>query len=263
MGSKIKTRVLDCECIDSIYQSLADITGIPLEGLNSFLSSFDIEAYYHSHPDCPLTGDDLMFEIIRDRYREPYPIDFTSWFHLTRASASNKFEEGILTLNEGIDSIWEFLFFLLKGEFNKEHWVDFRKKVETDMENYAAVMYRFKMKTPYANGPFATLIKELAFRTEETTYHDYLKAPEIVEDICVCFKETHGKDLLTKFIQNTKSCIVKFRVTGGKPNLIGTPLLYLYNTLHSRRMSPSCNRCFTGDGSRIPHESILKVEFLD
>lgn len=256
-------RIIDCECADSIYQSLEDITGIPLKELNAFFSCFDIEEYYDKHQDCPFTGDDLMFEIIRNRYKEPFPIDVTCWFHLTRTFISNEFEEGILTLNEGIDLIWEFLFYLLKEEFSKDHWVNFRKRVETDLRNDFADMYRLKINSPIAGGPFAILNKELAFRTKKIGYHDYLKAPEIVEDICICFEQTYGYDLLREYIRNTKSCIVKFKVSGGKPDLIGPALLYLYNLFHRRKMSTYCDRCFIGNGRRIPHESILKVEFLD
>ncbi|AWI03207.1 hypothetical protein [Clostridium drakei] len=49
------------------------------------------------------------------------------------------------------------------------------------------------------------VVKDAAFSSEEIGNHDYLKIPEIVEDICVCFEKIYGINL---YISNSKSMIV-------------------------------------------------------
>ena len=67
-----------------------------------------------------------------------------------------------------------------------------------------------KVRNPFHWGPYAMLVKEIAFVTDEVRNHDYLDAPEIVEDICFTFSDKYNFDLLRIFKSNTYPCIVKF-----------------------------------------------------
>jgi len=250
--------VLDGENVKSIYDSLQRIIGVSQQNLDSFIGTFDIDGFYDDNPDYPHTGDELMVEMINTTFKRNIHIDVTYWFHLTRTFPSNKFEQGILPLNEGIDSIWTSLFDLVKRCFSGENWDKFRALFESKWGKIPGDIYKFRLNE--GGGPYAVLIKEVAFKTE---FHAFLEGPEFVENICSAFKEIHGYDLLKIYREHTKPCIVKFKEDGGKPIYVGAALMYLYSSLHGRKITTSSNSCFVGKGIKVPYENILKVEFFD
>jgi hypothetical protein len=104
------------------------------------------------------------------------------------------------------------------------------------------------------------LAREVGFHPNEHGNHDYFRTPEIVEDICRVYTSFRGVDLLSKYIEQTRPCIVKFHAPGRAKEL-GTALYYLHEHFkHSEPLS-SCSICFGGEGTGIPPEHILKVEF--
>jgi hypothetical protein len=96
--------------------------------------------------------------------------DRTCWFHLTRTITANKFRQGILPLGQRLDAVWDFLY----SVSDAMHW-----------------------------GPYALLIKDHAFKSEQIGNHDYFDSPEIVEDVCIYFTERHRFDLLAAFKNST------------------------------------------------------------
>ena len=115
----------------------------------------------------------------------------------------------------------------------------------------------------FHDGPYAMLIRDTAFKSDEMGNHDYLKVPEIIEDICIRFKEVYSHDLLEMYIKSTQSCIIKFVSDFANPDNISAAIYYLHNKIHHKDLSIYCNNCFDGEGNHIPRENILNVEFLD
>jgi len=70
------------------------------------------------------------------------------------------------------------------------------------------------------------LVKEIGFN--DVGNHDYLRVPEIVEDICLSFQQQYGIDLFHRYLSNTKSCIVKFYSENVKECYLYSALYYLY-----------------------------------
>ncbi|MDE3839049.1 hypothetical protein C0966_06645 [Bacillus methanolicus] len=106
------------------------------------------------------------------------------------------------------------------------------------------------------------LIKEVAFSVEEIGKHDYLNAPEIVEYICYTFEEKYNYDLLTKLRQSTYPCIIKFQVQDSNIGHLGIVLNYLYHKYYNMELSIHCNTCFDANGTTIPMEAIMKIEYI-
>lgn len=257
--------ILDCESISSTYMSLEAI-GIPSKELNDFLLNFDMDNYYdkYNYHD---TGDSLLLDIIKTKFKPVINFEYTYWFHLTRTSKSNTFNEGILPLNKNIDNIWNFLFNLLSDELTVKEWNIYRNDLESgnlkkEYENIFGSHYRNKIKNSILWGPYAMLIRDSAFKSKEMGNHDYLKVPEIIEDICYPFDKIYNFNLLDRYIKNTKPCIVKFRHSESKLYYLGAVLFYLYIMHHNLKMNIHCNTCFSGKGIKIPHKDILSVEYL-
>src|SRR5437899_12977202 len=201
--------LLDCESIDSIYGSLEAITGAKRGAIESFLDSMDVDALYNSSSPPPCPGNDFLLRAFRKNFHSKLSYDATCWFHLTRVPGNCNFEAGILPLYQRLDSIWDFLFSLLHGAISKKQWNNFRQG-NLQSAHYSAQDYTMKTENPFHWGPYAMLVRDIAFKPAEMGNYDYLLGPEIVEDICFCFETVHKIDLLTLFRQNTRPCIVKF-----------------------------------------------------
>jgi hypothetical protein len=111
-------------------------------------------------------------------------------------------------------------------------------------------------------GPYAILIRDMAFCSSEVGNHDYLDVPEIVEDICVCFSEWADSDLLQVFRQHTRSCIVKFVVYEAKPEHLGVALYYLYCKENGIQLSIAANTCRNLCGQTVSPKHICSVEYV-
>lgn len=250
-------KVLDCETADSTYASLESILGVRRGDLETIFGGLDVEEFYRAHPRYPHPPEDLVYSEVRKISALPGTYDRTCWFHITRTVPSNNFERGILPLGQCIDGIWDFLYSLAKKRVSPEEWATFR----ADMgDHHHASLYEMKVHDDMHWGPYALLSRDHAFKPGEIGNHDYLGTPEIVEDICICFSEKFGFDLLAAFMRKTKPCIVKF-VAGPRSGCMSTAVYHLYNVYRGNRCSIQCNTCFDGEGVAVPGANILKVEF--
>jgi len=254
-------KILDCDTLDSMYNSLELIIGISEEEVTELLD-FDMEDFYKTNPRFYETGDALLLSKLKQKFKTNIQIDQTCWFHLTRTFEANDWHEGILPLQMMTSRIWESLFGLVGNGFSQKEWLAFQKDVESSFENHSAHLYRLKVANKLLWGPYAMLIKDIAFRAKEIGNHDYLMVPEIIEDICICFEERYGYNLLDKYIKSTCPCIVKFSSNGGKASYIGIVLNYLYNLYHGSEMSIYCNTCFDNNGELVKANNIHYIQFL-
>lgn len=156
-------KILDCESNESIDKSLESIIGVPINKIEKFLTDFDCEDIYKKY-----TFDDDIREIIAKEisiyFKVKCDFDATCWFHITRAFAKNDFKSGILPLSKIIDKIWEDLFKLTLNDFTELEWIEFRNQMENaSLDCRHADLYKLKLNNEVGQGPFAILIKELAF----------------------------------------------------------------------------------------------------
>jgi hypothetical protein len=250
-------KVLDCETIDSTYESLEQILGLGRSQLESVFEGIDVESFYEENRSYPHPPESLIFSEVRKVATLPGFYDRTCWFHLTRTAPSNNFAQGILPLGQYLDSIWSFLFQLARKHISPEEWGKFRRNMGP---HHHAGLYWMKAKDEMHWGPYALLTRDHAFKSKEIGNHDYLGAPEIVEDICICFSERYEFDLLGAFMRKTKPGIVKF-FDGPRGDCVSTAIYHLYNSYRGNGCSAQCNTCYDGEGAPVMPERIMKVEF--
>jgi hypothetical protein len=254
-------KVLDCESVGSTYNSLEEILGVRRQDIdNAFASIGDFDTFYRENPNYPDSPDELLLRTITGTPSPTFSFDRVCWFHLTRTFRSNSFCRGVMPLGQQVNEIWEQLYALLPGTFLKAEWANFRQNMGS---SHYAHLYGMKVGDPYHWGPYAVLIRDVAFRAHETRYHDYLHIPEIVEDICMCFEERYSFGLKQAFINSTRPCIVKFWDGESQSSYISPALLYLFDNFHANGFTDMDNTCFDGKARVIPQERLLSIAFLD
>ncbi len=252
-------RLLDCETPESIYDSLSNIIGADKNCIRDLLLQFDIDQYIHSNPPSHLDSEDLLLSVIVPSAKV-LTYDATCWFHLTRAWSTTNFEQGILPLGMQIDSIWVFLFDLLEGSFPKVEWDNFRHSLETDFSHHLANIYRLKINRQHLWGPYAILIRDIAFNPKAHGNHDYLGIPEIIDDICTCFQQYSGINLRNIYVQRTRPCIVKFIDRATNLDYLKSAIKYLYLLDHETRLVAPETYSFDGRGDPISPDRVLKIQ---
>ena len=165
-------------------------------------------------------------------------------------------------MGEYINEIWDALYCLLPEEYSKTEWQDFRANLEKDMDDHYAFLYRLKINDQIHWGPFAMLVRDIAFKASEVRNHDYLDVPEIVEDICRCFEKFYDYNLLERYKSETKPCIVKFVTTKHRQYYLGSALCYLFYVAHNEKFSLSCNTCFDANSNGIKPNKIQNIEYI-
>jgi hypothetical protein len=249
--------ILDCESADSIYESFRSLFGV---GESTIKASFATTARKHLHFDSA-TDDELILPL-EDRIATEEPFDATYWFHLTRTIRSNTFAEGILPLGNVLDSLWDMLFGFLGNTFPLEKWSEFRQGMEFSYcEDTRVGDYRLKVHDPFYWGPYAYLIRERTIQEYGSSRLEthYLYLPEVIENICVPFKNKFDIDLPQIFLENTSPCIVKFIARGSKISHLLAALRYLY-FVHNRSNDFVPNPIHSG---MVTHDQIVSVEFVE
>lgn len=252
-------RILDLESAEHGYNSLELICGVARPRIEALFNSVDINHFYGDKTHGFSSFDRYLFAFFQRELQQDLSYERTCWFHLTRAVEGATFSNGLLPLHHALDGIWQMLYELVSSEITPEQWVEFRRAL-MESELHSARLYRMKANDPRMCGPYAMLIKEFGFRPNEIGNHDYLRTPEIVEDICLVYRQLYGLDLLSRYINQTKPCIVKFHAPARGEEL-GIALCHLHN--HHKKVEPfsSCNTCYVGEGVPVPGSDILSIEF--
>ena len=222
--------ILDCETQKSTLISLANVTGISTDSIwNDFLD-LDHASIYESG-NYPYDFSQYLYNSFIVYFNiSKIKIDKICWFHLSRTLHPEQYlKHGILPRKEA--------FSLLYGTDKICH--SFKGLVEWDV----------------TQGPFAMLIREIAFCPDSAGNHDYLKIPELIEDIGLSeiYKE-QGKSVIIKFIYGIQY----------EPDHYIKPILnYLFNCHNKNELTTHSNTCFNGEGKYIPKENIISIEFVD
>lgn len=254
-------KTLDCESTQSMFDSLEQITGIRTDTLLTYFDDLDLEKEYEEHNWSDPPDHFFLRAIKRISDRPSFHFDQTAWFHLTRTLPIHDFSDGILPTNQVIDRLFDYLF-ALQNTLNRVEWKHFRHSISKSSNQYAN-LYNLKLSNKSLCGPYAMLIKNVAFCPNEIGNHDYLRIPEIVQDICAVFEDQYGIDLSQQYISSTQPCIVKFVNYDVDEGYLGIVTNYLYHFYKKIPLSYHCNICFDAKGQPVPKESIVKIEFIN
>lgn len=255
-------KVLDCESFYTTLFSLENITNINKDAILNFLHGFNIDNFYQRNPLYD-TGDKILLYKFKKEFNPAMKYDQSNWFHLTRLHKNEDFKSGILPLIDVVGSKWDKLYNLISDEISEEEWIKFRRNMEMGLLGPHSSLYKFRVSNTHFKGPYAISIKDTAFKADKIRHHDYLQVPEIIKDICFCFKHNYGYDLFDEYSKNSLPCIVKFKTDYSHPDLIGKVLFYMYQTVHNKELNSNCKTNYNANGSKIPPEDILKVELLN
>jgi hypothetical protein len=168
------------------------------------------------------------------------------------------FAEGILPLFLILPRIWVAVKAIAPDQQIK---TNLEKLRDTGVPDH---QYRMKegSKSIQASGPFAMLVKEIAFRAA-VGRHNYLWLPEIIEDICNGYRERFGESIHDEISNGLRPCIVKFSATDRHDDgLLKAALRYCWGVIHQEEFSDYANTCYVAEGGSIPRSTIQKIEFL-
>ncbi len=251
---------LDCESIDSTLVSLQSALCLDSHEIKGRLLGCDLDSLLDAKPD--IRGpEQALLDLFPERDRS-WPYSYVCWFHLTRCLPTD-FSEGILPLPKILEKTWTFLEELARSLIPDIDWRDFRSRVERAELGHFSCLYQLKTSNSSQWGPFAVLVRDVAFVPNQVGNHDYLRTPEIVEDICLSFQEAYNVDLLRQFIQATSPYVVKFKDQTVRQDCVGTALCYAYRAVQGKPLSHCESICFDAGGKAIPSDQILDIQVIE
>jgi hypothetical protein len=247
---------IDCESYESALAGLSGVYDASERGIKDFLSKFDIDSEYEKYKE-DMGASDLLQTKFNQQFGGPKHVIGISWFHLTRTLEGTTFSEGILPLGAALPKLWDMLVSIPKDGKN-------RMRLE-ELRTNGVPNYQYNLKTPHKlhHGPYAMLVRESAFNASEMSNHDYLKLPEIIEDICWGYQEKFKESIQDEIVAALRPCIVKFGDRSGtRTDVIGPVIRYCHCKAWNDELHIHTNTCFDGQGKTVPFESIQKIEYL-
>lgn len=264
-------KILDCETQETTYSSLEHILECDRMSLNRFFENYDVN---NDENIGVMSCNQRILTALKKEFNiSNVSGDGLYWFHLTRTKPDEQFTDGILPLPEAVERLWPFLYSLLDN-FSIKKWNEFKNHAETKNIGQSGSSYKEKLSNKTHWGPNAVMVRDIAFEhkkhlihnfldlPEKLLIHNYLDAPEIIEDICDAFEKEYKINLLEKFRENTKPCIVKFFHKEFKEKYLGNAIYYIYTQYKKMSLSCDCNNFFDGKGVLIKRKAIINIEFF-
>lgn len=254
--------VLDCQNEKSALQSVALYFKTDIENVKSTLTKNNLMKLFRMHHNKYDYFCDFLYDFFRKRFGVEN-IEYVMWFHLSRSLNPKDYYEGIFPLNVILPKLQKDLYKLVWEEISENEWEEI---CNGGGAGFRKERYNMKVSEKCHYGPYAMLVREIAFNAQAVGNHDYLNIPEIIEDMCMDVQKVYGVDVLDRFVEKATPIIVKFKqelLNNAKDkHYIGTALTYLYSKLRGESLSLGCNTCYTGYGIAIQKNDIVSVEVL-
>jgi hypothetical protein len=246
---------IDCESYESALASLSGVFGASSEDIKDYLSRFDLDSEYENYKGDMDAGDLLQIKVDQEFGGPQRSVTGISWFHLTRTLDGTTFSEGILPLGAALPKVWDILVSIPKDERK-------RRRLE-ELRTNGVPNYQYQLKVPHAlhHGPYAMLVRESAFNASDIGNHDYLKLPEIIEDVCWGYQERFKEGIEAEIKAALRPCIVKFK-DWPRFDVVDVVLHYCLCKAQNAELHNHANACFDGQGEVVPFESIQRIDYL-
>ncbi len=255
---------LDCTDLDSTLSSLSAALETAPTTLQTALENYD-EAPFADHAEDP--WEQMPRELTEhfgasvDEVRARF--DGAFYFHGTRVVDPDAFyRRGILPLDHMIDPLWSTLRELAPRDLTNEDWALFVNSVESGVDNQDTRLYRLKTGSGLSFGPFGLLVREILLDPGAASSHDYLRTPEIIEDIARAYLTAYGVDLQALFCAASHPCVVTFKRRQLRPGAVKAALWYSYTKVRDGELTMSANWSFDGSGYPVPPEDIVSVKII-
>lgn len=250
--------ILDCSSRSQALNTLSAGFGCPPEKLKKVLLSLDLESIYELNPRQLVDAPQYLREYVCAELGEPRSFTRALWFHGTRTFAGNTFPAGLLALNQSESLAMKMLLDLAPNEMVRKHLQEWNVPGGVPDE-----MFQLRTDDRTHWGPYGHLVRELHFHTSENGQHDYLRLPELVEDVCNAYFENYAHDLTPHYLKVLHPCIIWFQADiVYEKGTLETALAYAYTSV--RNLPPEGNSTFGIDreGKSVSRSSIAKIEYL-
>jgi hypothetical protein len=243
--------VLHCSSVETALVSLADLLGLGEPELRKRLAEERVDERFEQRLRIE-PYDELVWSDVTGR-----PINTTLapsevvWFHATRVPPETPFSKtGLLPLKDCLPA--------LRAEV---------RRIADELNilpegGFVSPSYCSKLSVLEEQGPCAFLLRDAALGRSES-HRNFLKAPEIVEDLALQINGTRFNEILTAYQRITRRCIVSFRSSKSRPDVARRALAYCHAFLHGRDDPPRWNTSFCGLGKSVPPSDLLRIEWLD
>jgi len=252
-------RVLDCESYTTALQSLAALFSCKPDELARFLSQASLEARYVGGYCDTVSFENFILGQVSERFGAPSVPERVCWFHCTRVPQGTRFAEGILPLGAMLPQLETVLASLVANPNNQA-------LVRQVFGSRGGHAFQFRLKTGDSLhwGPYAILVRDVAFHTRALGQHDYLGMPEIVDDLCAEVEAIAGVNLTAEFEAALVPAIVKFSTParGAATGAVSAALCYVWSTLVNGKPDGSSVCNFDGGNVAVPAKTVLSVEFV-
>lgn len=244
---------LDCETRESTIATLCEGFNCDESTLSSTLLGLDLEDIYdNQRPDEAV--EDYLYNYVVNNINDHKALESTYFSHFTRVIEGTDFNEGILPLGLLEDRLWELLLSLPYDDATLENLKSLQK------DGVPEFQYGFKLSEEQQWGPCGMLIKEMGLYADKLNLHNYLKIPEIIEDICRGYESKYKSSITEVISENLIPMTVKFisneRIENG---LVASALCYAYNIVRNLPPSSNSNNGFDGEGRAISADSIISL----
>ncbi len=182
--------ILDCSTRSQALLSLSSGFGCSVMELKKVLLSLDLEQIYETDHSIMIDSRQYLREYVCRELGIPGEFTTAYWFHGTRTSADNTFENGLLALNQTESLVMDMLVNLAPDAEVKEKlqaW-NFHAGVPDHL-------FRTRTRDKMHWGPYGHLVREVHLHARKLWQHDYVRLPELVEDVCNAYKKNMGRIL--------------------------------------------------------------------
>lgn len=248
--------ILDCSSAESAFKSISRVFDCTEKQLETVLLSLDLDEIYESHfEDILVPCEEYLCNYVVERLGVPKPFDAIIWFHGTRTSKLNNFQNGISPLNEALQNVWDTL-------ISEAPTQECRKNLKFMLNNGADdYLYGLRVNDSIHWGPYGILVKDVVFNTDKLHQHDYLAMPELVEDILNAYKRQFGECLYSHYEKVLVPKLVKFKCSSRLDRgCLETALGYLYGCVRGQEVNGMSVTCIDKSGVAITPEQIIEVQ---
>ncbi|MGY5958070.1 DUF4261 domain-containing protein [Kosakonia sp. BK9b] len=250
---------LDCSTRAQALLTLSAGFGCSVMELKKVLLSLDLEQIYETDHSIMVDSQQYLREYVCTELGSPGEFTTAYWFHGTRTFTDNTFEEGLLALNQSESLVMDMLVNLAPDSEVKEKlqaW-NFHAGVPDKL-------FRMRTTNKIHWGPYGHLVREVHLHAHKLRLHNYMRLPELVEDVCNAYQKKHGQDLTGHYLNVLKPCIVCFRGDiAYEKGALEAALGYAYTSV--RGLPPDSSAVFGIDrhGISVSGNAIVNVEFTN
>lgn len=247
--------VLNCESGASTLDSLSNGFSCTEEALRAALLAIDLDHIYQKHwQEIDIPSKEYLYNYVAEKFGNHRSLASVCWFHLTRTTEDNEFENGILPLGESLEFVWEMVLCIAKDKQVRNNLALMKRSGVSDYH------YKTKSRDVLHWGPYGILVRDVAHHSRELSQHDYLGMPEIVEDICNGYQKQFGTSILGLYEEALIPKIVKFKSSNRlDAGCLEAAIYFAYRYIRGLPPCRGAVTCFDGNGASIPPENILSV----